>query len=202
MTGNKLQEIRIAKRGITTTSPTPPWCGCGGHRRLGRRHSGGVKRLSTERHPRGVELPQPDNGVALVDPPPTARHDGGSGWKSRHCCGGRDSGVTQLQKTYAMVHVHEGGLMTKDLRLSLHRHEGGQFYSGTGTTHEAQSYILANVIHSINTNMSCPYQLGFHLDDGCLPFNVRQPIEAEVDINKKTENRAKMTKLSMEWKRL
>ncbi|GKB38983.1 hypothetical protein Tco_0883925 [Tanacetum coccineum] len=49
--------------GITTTSPTPPWCGCGGyggHSRLGRRHSGGVKRLSTARHPQGVALPQPD----------------------------------------------------------------------------------------------------------------------------------------------
>ncbi|GKF40619.1 hypothetical protein Tco_0123961 [Tanacetum coccineum] len=79
MTENKLQEIRLEKRGITTTSPTPPWCGCGGyggHSRLGRSHSGGVKRLSTARHPRGVAPPQPDTtwcgcgGCTVVRPPP------------------------------------------------------------------------------------------------------------------------------------
>ncbi|GJY25324.1 hypothetical protein Tco_0400050 [Tanacetum coccineum] len=126
MTGNKLQEIRLAKRGITTTSPTPPWCNCGGcgsYSRLGRRHSGGVKRLSTARHPRGVAAPQPDttwcgcggctvvrpppqwqdpevsrcfmgcSAVALANPPPTARHGGDSGWESRRCCGGRGNGM-------------------------------------------------------------------------------------------------------------
>ncbi|GKD55994.1 hypothetical protein Tco_1289381, partial [Tanacetum coccineum] len=31
---------------------------------------------------------------------------------------------------------------------------------------QAQSHILPNEIHSININPSCPYQLGFHLDDG------------------------------------
>ncbi|GJW08999.1 RNA polymerase II C-terminal domain phosphatase-like protein 2 isoform X2 [Tanacetum coccineum] len=30
----------------------------------------------------------------------------------------------------------------------------------------AQSHILLNEIHSINISPSCPYQLGFHLDDG------------------------------------
>ncbi|GJT11399.1 putative reverse transcriptase domain-containing protein [Tanacetum coccineum] len=34
------------------------------------------------------------------------------------------------------------------------------------------------------------------------PFKVLAKVRKEVDINKKTENRAKMTKLSMEWKRL
>ncbi|GJW77571.1 putative WD40/YVTN repeat-like-containing domain-containing protein [Tanacetum coccineum] len=31
---------------------------------------------------------------------------------------------------------------------------------------KAQSHILPNEIHSININPFCPYQLGFHLDDG------------------------------------
>ncbi|GKD16316.1 hypothetical protein Tco_1205474 [Tanacetum coccineum] len=31
--------------------------------------------------------------LALADPPPTARHGGGSGWKSRRSCGGRGSCV-------------------------------------------------------------------------------------------------------------
>ncbi|GKC30530.1 reverse transcriptase domain-containing protein [Tanacetum coccineum] len=34
------------------------------------------------------------------------------------------------------------------------------------------------------------------------PFHGKSPTSREVDINKKTENQAKMTKLSMEWKRL
>ncbi|GJX63445.1 hypothetical protein Tco_0296345 [Tanacetum coccineum] len=33
------------------------------------------------------------SAVAVADPPPTARHGGDSGWKSRRCCGGRGSGV-------------------------------------------------------------------------------------------------------------
>nr|GEY38009.1 putative WD40/YVTN repeat-like-containing domain-containing protein [Tanacetum cinerariifolium] len=33
-------------------------------------------------------------------------------------------------------------------------------------TMKAQPHILPNEIHSININPSCPYQLGFHLDDG------------------------------------
>ncbi|GKF05841.1 hypothetical protein Tco_0036509 [Tanacetum coccineum] len=33
------------------------------------------------------------SAVAVADPPPTARHGGESCWKSRRCCGGRDSGV-------------------------------------------------------------------------------------------------------------
>ncbi|GJR68838.1 hypothetical protein Tco_0014903 [Tanacetum coccineum] len=33
------------------------------------------------------------SAVAVADPPPTARHDGGSGLKSHRCCGGRGSGV-------------------------------------------------------------------------------------------------------------
>ncbi|GJR60083.1 reverse transcriptase domain-containing protein [Tanacetum coccineum] len=70
MTGNKLQEINLTKEGITTTSPTPPWCGCGGcggRSRLGRRHSGGVKQLSTARHPEGLRRHSPTPyGAAVV----------------------------------------------------------------------------------------------------------------------------------------
>ncbi|GJZ31401.1 hypothetical protein Tco_0576448 [Tanacetum coccineum] len=33
------------------------------------------------------------SGVAVADPPPTARHGGGSGWKSRRCYGGHGCGV-------------------------------------------------------------------------------------------------------------
>nr|GEY69993.1 histone deacetylase 15 [Tanacetum cinerariifolium] len=128
-----------------------------------------------------------------------------------------------LQKTYVVVHVHEGVLMTKDLRyvtlmgqvrprghhagvkhameFCLHNNavvatlaaqvagakkvlivdwvmfivSSGYPYIDmkvdnsiliTDAVYEAQSHILANKIHSINTNPSCPYQLGFHLDDG------------------------------------
>ncbi|GJY11759.1 hypothetical protein Tco_0381068 [Tanacetum coccineum] len=67
MTGNKLQEINLTKEGITTTSPTPPWCGCGGRSRLCRRHSGGVKQLSTARHPKGLRRHSPTpHGAAVV----------------------------------------------------------------------------------------------------------------------------------------
>ncbi|GJS68852.1 hypothetical protein Tco_0683417 [Tanacetum coccineum] len=70
MTGNKLQEINLTKGGITTTSPTPLWCGCGGcggHSRLGRRHSGDAKRLSTARHPEGLRRHSPaPHGAAVV----------------------------------------------------------------------------------------------------------------------------------------
>ncbi|GJW47278.1 hypothetical protein Tco_0078924 [Tanacetum coccineum] len=70
MTGNKLQEINLTKGGITTTSPTPLWCGCGGHSRLGRRHSGDAKRLSTARHPEGLRRHSPTpHGVAVVAVP-------------------------------------------------------------------------------------------------------------------------------------
>ncbi|GJV05022.1 hypothetical protein Tco_1338591 [Tanacetum coccineum] len=73
MTGNKLQEINLTKGGITTTSPTPLWCGCGGcggHSRLGRRHSGDAKRLSTARHPEGLRRHSPTPlGVAVVAVP-------------------------------------------------------------------------------------------------------------------------------------
>ena len=31
---------------------------------------------------------------------------------------------------------------------------------------QAQSDIVAKVIHSIDLDPSCPYQLAFHLDDG------------------------------------
>ncbi|GKC81524.1 hypothetical protein Tco_1137241 [Tanacetum coccineum] len=33
--------------GVTTTSPTPPWCGCGGHSRLAVPQRGGFRRLAT-----------------------------------------------------------------------------------------------------------------------------------------------------------
>nr|GEZ32699.1 hypothetical protein [Tanacetum cinerariifolium] len=33
------------------------------------------------------------SAVIVADPPPTAHHSGDSGWKSRRCCGGHDSGV-------------------------------------------------------------------------------------------------------------
>nr|GEZ38750.1 hypothetical protein [Tanacetum cinerariifolium] len=84
MAGNKLQEIKLAKWGITITSPTPPWCGCGGccgHNRLGRRHSDGVKQLSSARHPYGLRRHSPTpHGAAVVAVPSSNRyHDGAAG---------------------------------------------------------------------------------------------------------------------------
>ncbi|GJW12886.1 hypothetical protein Tco_1578713 [Tanacetum coccineum] len=65
-----------------TTSPTPPWCGCGGcggHSWLGRRHSGDVNRLSAARHPEGLRRHSPTpHGAAVVAVPLSDRHhDGG-----------------------------------------------------------------------------------------------------------------------------
>ncbi|GJY74696.1 hypothetical protein Tco_0479127 [Tanacetum coccineum] len=136
MTGNKSQEIRLAKRGITTTSPTPPWCGCGGcggHSRLGRRHSGGRQ----ERHPPPPHLPQvmfteaqdgtPEglrrhsptpHGAAVVAVPSSDRHHDGGGsvvavgdglvaWRGcrRLCHGG--GGGTRLVEMEVMVASNE-----------------------------------------------------------------------------------------------
>nr|GEX49620.1 reverse transcriptase domain-containing protein [Tanacetum cinerariifolium] len=39
---------------ITTTSPTPRWCGRGGHSGFGRHHSGGFRRLTAPRHHMGL----------------------------------------------------------------------------------------------------------------------------------------------------
>ncbi|GKB14807.1 hypothetical protein Tco_0848730 [Tanacetum coccineum] len=62
--------------------PDTTRCGCGGyggHSRLGRRHSGDVKRLSTARHPEGLRRHSPTpHGAAVVAVPSSDRHhDGG-----------------------------------------------------------------------------------------------------------------------------
>ncbi|GJX69499.1 hypothetical protein Tco_0305226 [Tanacetum coccineum] len=99
-------------KGITTTSTTPPWCGCGGcggHSRLGLRHSGGIKRLSTARHPRGVAPPQPDttwcgcSGCGSV----VAVGGGLVAWRGcRRLCR-RGGGGTQLVEMEVMVASNE-----------------------------------------------------------------------------------------------
>ncbi|GJV76493.1 putative reverse transcriptase domain-containing protein [Tanacetum coccineum] len=100
------------KRGITTTSPTPPWCGCGGcggRSRLGRRHSGGAKRLSTARHPEGLRRHSPTpHGAAVVAVPSSDRHhDGGLAadspyWSATH---GRATAAAAAGKAGAVVVV-------------------------------------------------------------------------------------------------
>ncbi|GKA32070.1 hypothetical protein Tco_0718437 [Tanacetum coccineum] len=82
MTEDRLYEIKLTKRGITTTSPIPPWCGCGGcggYSRLGRHHSDGINRLSAARHPEGLRRhsPTPHGAAVVVVPSSDRHHDGG-----------------------------------------------------------------------------------------------------------------------------
>ncbi|GJS77207.1 hypothetical protein Tco_0727088 [Tanacetum coccineum] len=62
--------------GVTTTSPTPPWCGCGGHSRLAVPQRGGFRRQATFVVTRGGVPSQPDTtrcgcgGCHAVRPPP------------------------------------------------------------------------------------------------------------------------------------
>ncbi|GJV38988.1 hypothetical protein Tco_1417428 [Tanacetum coccineum] len=100
------------RRGITTTSPTPPWCGCGGcggRSRLGRRHSGGVKQLSTARHPEGLRRHSPTpHGAAVVAVPSSDRHhDGGLAADSpyRSATHGRATAAAAAGKAAAVVVV-------------------------------------------------------------------------------------------------
>nr|GEW65648.1 hypothetical protein [Tanacetum cinerariifolium] len=65
--------------GITTTCPTPLWCGCGGHNMFGRHHSGGFRRLTTSRHYLGLRhhSPTPQGAVVVAVPSSDRHHDGG-----------------------------------------------------------------------------------------------------------------------------
>ncbi|GJS06213.1 hypothetical protein Tco_0363009 [Tanacetum coccineum] len=66
--------------GVTTTSPTPPWCGCGGHSRLAVPQRGGFRRQATFVVTRGGVPSQPDTtrcgcgGCHAVRPPPRVNH--------------------------------------------------------------------------------------------------------------------------------
>ncbi|GJV19924.1 hypothetical protein Tco_1368944 [Tanacetum coccineum] len=64
----------------------------GGLCRLGRRHSGGVERLSTASHPQGVAPPQPDTtgeaGGGCLPPHKPSTDVAAAAWKSHRCCGG------------------------------------------------------------------------------------------------------------------
>ncbi|GKA27468.1 hypothetical protein Tco_0713636, partial [Tanacetum coccineum] len=61
--------------------------------------------------------------------------------------------------------------------------------SPSSTTNKVEVLKEFPTVSMVNTNLK---ELERHLVG----------FDQEVDINKKTENRAKMTKLSMEWKRL
>ncbi|GJT23286.1 hypothetical protein Tco_0893223 [Tanacetum coccineum] len=109
-------------RGVTPPQPDTTWCGCGGCtvvRPPPQWWFGGGQPLMDQKqgpklttklnivftldvttmHKKYKQDPEVSrcfmgcSAVALVDPPPTARHDGGSGWKSRRSCGGRGSCV-------------------------------------------------------------------------------------------------------------
>ncbi|GKA21419.1 hypothetical protein Tco_0701408 [Tanacetum coccineum] len=66
--------------------------------------------------------------------------------------------------------------------------------------------VICSYLHSLSdlnahTELQCLY-LHKVKECECLAIKLSKQTESEVDINKKTENQAKMTKLSMEWKRL
>nr|GEW79193.1 hypothetical protein [Tanacetum cinerariifolium] len=65
--------------GITTTSPTPPWCGCGGCYGFGRYHRGGFRRLTTPMIHWGLRhhSPTPHGAAVLAVPSSDRHHDGG-----------------------------------------------------------------------------------------------------------------------------
>ncbi|GJY86768.1 hypothetical protein Tco_0500794 [Tanacetum coccineum] len=122
--------------GVTTTSPTPPWCGCGGHRRLARHHSGGFRRLTTPKQYVGLRHhnPTPQGAAVVVDPSSDRHHNGGGQRRS-----GGDSGVVAAAAAVDGGGGHDDGegdggaammLVVKEMVNEMEMGSGGEDSSG------------------------------------------------------------------------